>query len=305
MKYIDPYPSKIMLAGEYGVIVGGSALTIPYTRFNARVRSKSDITEGSREQAAKSQVYLGKIFNYLSQLPAETFHAAPDLDFFSANLDNFWLEMDIPTAYGLGSSGAVSAALYDMFFPGASDLSLEQQKEDLAAIESFFHGKSSGIDALTCHARAPIYFSSKGEIQKREFNPSEIPGGYRFFLLDSGECFDTAPLVGYFLEQMKNSMFASSIRNEYLEINQKLIEVLLGIRQGDPAMLIMVLSDYQYTHFRKMIPENMLDVWIEGQLSNEYYLKLNGSGGGYMLGITHESSMESLSERWKQKVTFI
>ena len=70
-------------------------------------------------------------------------------------------------------------------------------------------------------------------------------------------------------------------------------------------MLVMVLSDYQYTHFRKMIPENMLDVWIEGQLSNEYYLKLNGSGGGFMLGITHESSMESLSERWKEKVTFI
>lgn len=305
MKYKDPYPSKIMLAGEYGVVVGGSALTIPYTRFNARVRNKKDITKETREQAAKSQVYLGKIFSYLSQLPAETFHAAPDLDFFSANLDNFWLEMDIPTAYGLGSSGAVSAALYDIFFPGAEDLSLEQQKEDLAAIESFFHGKSSGIDALTCHARAPIYFSSKGEIQKREFNPSKIPGGYRFFLLDSGERFDTAPLVEYFLEQMKNSSFASSILNEYLMINQKLIEVLLGIREGDPAMLIMILSDYQYTHFRKMIPENMLDVWIEGQLSNEYYLKLNGSGGGYMLGITHESSMESLSERWKQKVTFI
>jgi len=294
-----------MLVGEYGVVVGGSAFTIPYTRFNARVRNKKDITKETREQAAKSQYYLDKIFRYLSQLPAETFHAIPDLEYFSANLGNFWLEMDIPTGYGLGSSGAVSAALYDLFFPEAAELSIEQQKEDLAAIESFFHGKSSGLDALTCHTRAPIYFSSKGEIQKKEFNPSEIPGGYRFFLLDSGERFETAPLVGYFLEQMKNSMFASSIRNEYLVINQKLIEVLLGIREGDPAMLIMVLSDYQYTHFRKMIPEKMLDVWIEGQLSNEYYLKLNGSGGGYMLGITHESSMESLSERWKEKVIFI
>ena len=77
------------------------------------------------------------------------------------------------------------------------------------------------------------------------------------------------------------------------------------MRQGDPAMLVMVLSDYQFTHFRKMIPENMLDIWVEGQLSNEYYLKLNGSGGGFLLGITHHTSVENLRERWKEKVIFI
>ena len=294
-----------MLVGEYGVVVGGSALTIPYPRFDAKVREISDIRKGESEEAELSQIYLGKLFSYISQLPGETFYAKPDLDFFSAQLKNYWLEMNIPTGYGLGSSGAVSAALYDLFFPGVSELSLEQQKEDLAAIESFFHGKSSGVDALTCHARTPLYFDGKGNIEKRDFDPSKIPGGYRFFLLDSGERFETGPLVKNFLQQMENSGFASSIRNEYLVINQKLIEILLGQRQGDPAMLVMVLSDYQYTHFRKMIPEKMLDVWIEGQISNEYYLKLNGSGGGYMLGITHESSMESLTERWKEKVTFI
>lgn len=294
-----------MLVGEYGVVVGGSALTIPYPRFHARVRERSNITDESREAAAKSQKYLGDLFRYISGLPPETFHTEPDLDFFSVSLDNFWLEMNIPSGYGLGSSGAVSAALYDLFFPGSASLGLAQQKEDLAAIESFFHGKSSGVDPLTCHARVPLYFNSNGAIERENFDPAKIPGGYRFFLLDSGERFETGPLVQEFLQQMKNSMFASSIRNEYLVINQKLIEILLGKREGDPAMLVMVLSDYQYTHFRKMIPEKMLDVWIEGQLSNEYYLKLNGSGGGYMLGIAHETSMESLSERWKDKVSFI
>lgn len=294
-----------MLAGEYGVVVGGSALTIPYTRFEARVREISDIPGDDRKRVELSQKYLDKLFSYISALPPETFSAKPDLAFFSANLGNFWLDINIPIGYGLGSSGAVSAALYDLFFPGARDLNLSQQKEDLAAIESFFHGKSSGLDALTCHSRSPLYLKTDGTIEKKEFDPKSIPGGYRFFLLDSGESFETGPLVGYFMEQMSISGFASSIRNEYLIINQKLIEILLGLRQGDPAMLIMVLSDYQYTHFRKMIPEKMLDVWIEGQISNEYYLKLNGSGGGYMLGITHESSMESLSERWKDRISWI
>lgn len=305
MKNRESYPSKIMLAGEYGVVVGGSALTIPYSHFSAKVRKRETLEEKNREEAKLSQNYLEKLFSYISGLNEDSFHARPDLDFFSANLKNYWLEMDIPTGYGLGSSGAVSAALYDLFFPGASDLNLRQQKEDLAAIESFFHGKSSGVDALTCHAGTPLYFDAEGNIHKKDFNPAAIPGGYRFFLLDSGQRFETGPLVQDFLSQMENSGFASSIRNEYLVINQKLIEILLGIRQGDPAMLVMVLSDYQYTHFRKMIPENMLDVWVEGQLSNEYYLKINGSGGGYMLGITHENSVDGLSERWGEKVIFI
>lgn len=305
MNYREVYPSKIMLAGEYGVVVGGSALTIPYPRFKAKVRETKHLDEKNKEQAELSQHYLEKLFRYISALNPESFHARPDLDLFSANLKNYWLELDIPTGYGLGSSGAVSAALYDLFFPGASALNLSQQKEDLAAIESFFHGKSSGVDALTCHAGTALYFDCEGKIHKQTFDPAKVPGDYRFFLLDSGQRFDTGPLVQDFLSQMEISGFASSIRNEYLVINQKLIEILLGIRQGDPAMLIMVLSDYQFTHFRKMIPENMLDIWVEGQLSNEYYLKLNGSGGGYMLGITHSSSVENLTERWKEKVIFI
>jgi mevalonate kinase len=305
MIHPDPYPSKIMLAGEYGVVIGGSALTIPYYRFDAKVRENGDTSAGETSEAEISQKYLLMLFNYISGLQPEVFHAKPDLDFFSANLKNFWLEMNIPTGYGLGSSGAVSAAVYDLFFPGAAGLSLEHQREDLAVIESYFHGKSSGVDALTCHARTPLYFNSNGTIEKKEFDPSTIRGGYRLFLLDSEERFETGPLVKEFLQRMNDNGFASSIRNEYLVINQKLIESLLGIGDGDPALLIRVLSDYQFTHFRKMIPERMLDVWIEGQLSNEFYLKLNGSGGGYMLGITHETSMESLSERWKEKITFI
>ena len=88
-------------------------------------------------------------------------------------------------------------------------------------------------------------------------------------------------------------------------MNQKLIETLLGEREADPGLIVRVLSDYQFTHFREMIPDKVADLWIEGQISNEYYLKLNGSGGGYMLGITHETSKGNLEERWKEKIIWI
>ena len=104
MTYREVYPSKIMLAGEYGVVVGGSALTIPYPRYKAKVRETKDLDDKNKEQAELSQHYLEKLFRFISGLKQDSFHARPDLDFFSVNLKNYWLEMDIPTGYGLGSS---------------------------------------------------------------------------------------------------------------------------------------------------------------------------------------------------------
>ena len=88
-------------------------------------------------------------------------------------------------------------------------------------------------------------------------------------------------------------------------MNKKLIEALLGEREVDPGLMLRLVSDYQLQYFRKMIPEKMLDVWIEGQVSNEFYLKLNGSGGGYMLGLTHQSFMEGMEERWGKNILWV
>ena len=295
----------ILLVGEYGVIAGGSALTIPFYRFGAKIRHSGQIPAGKEKEAASSMRYLEELFRYVKGIPVDSFHAAPDLKLFASSLQKYWLEMQIPTGYGLGSSGAVSAAVYSSFFPGSGDLTLVQQREDLARIESYFHGRSSGVDALTCFARKPLWFKPEGSIEPVAFNPSEIPGGYLFFLLDSKIKLETGPLVGYFLERMKESEFASFIRNEYLAINNKLIEVLLGTREADPALVLRALSDYQFNHFRRMIPDKVIDLWIDGQVTNEYYLKLNGSGGGFMLGITHLHFRESLEKKWKKDLIWI
>ena len=278
------YPSKIMLVGEYGVVVGGSALTIPFHHFYAAVRRMDDIPPGKEAEAARSARYLADLYTYIRELPEGSFHAKPDHSLFSRDLDRYWLDMNIPIGYGLGSSGAVSAAVYDLFFPAARMLDLPRQRADLATIESFFHGRSSGVDALTCHAMTSLHFPEDGTIQRVDLDPSALPGEYRLFLLDSGEKFDTGPLVKKFLANMEDQRFARSIREDYLLINRKLIESLLGLREADPAMLVRLVSDYQLNHMREMIPERMIDAWIEGLVTNEYYFKLNGSGGGFMLG---------------------
>lgn len=305
MKNLARYPSKVMLVGEYGVVVGGSALTIPFQRFHATVRETIDIEEAKYVLAEQSLKYLQSLYGYISSISPDLFHARPDLDRMQQEGGRYWIESSIPGGYGLGSSGAVSAAIYDLFFPGSRSISLGEQKADLATIESFFHGKSSGVDALTCHAGSALLFSQTGSVRKVELDPSRLQDGYLFFLLDSGEQFETGPLVKLFIQKMEKPGFASAIRSEYLDINQKLIEALLGERNADPALLVRALSDFQFKHFREMIPDKVIDLWIEGQITNEYYLKLNGSGGGYMLGITHDSSKELLESRWKEKIIWI
>jgi len=305
MKRSGTYPAKVMLAGEYAVVIGGSALTIPFHRFSARVRSVKDIPPGKEKEARQSIEYLKHLYDYIRRIPASGFHAPPDLDLFSGNLDTCWADLDIPVGFGLGSSGAVSAAVYDLFFPGSQELTLPQQKEDLALIESYFHGKSSGVDALTCHASSGLRFYPSGSVEKVLFDPAEIQGGYRFFLLNSGESSGTGPLVKHFLDRMKDAEFRRAMEEEYLPLNQKLIETLTGEREADPSMLMNMISSFQLEYFRRMIPDNMTDLWIEGQVSNEYYLKLNGSGGGYFLGITHRTYRERLAERWGPDLLWI
>lgn len=305
MKKLLEYPAKVMLVGEYAVILGGSALTIPFPRFRAIVRPVKDIPSGKEKQAQQSFEYLGLIYDYIRDIPPGRFHASPDLEYFAANLKKHWLDLDIPIGFGLGSSGTVSAAIYDLYFRGADALSLKHKKEDLALIESFFHGKSSGVDALSCHAGVALRFESSGNIDTPDFNPARLPGDYRFFLLNSGERYDTGPLVRHFLSQMEDSRFKQAMEEEYLPLNQFLLEALLGERETDPATMLKWVSDFQLKHFRKMIPDKALDLWIEGLVSNEYYMKLNGSGGGMMLGITHESFRESLEDRWEKQVLWI
>jgi len=147
-----------MLVGEYGVIAGGSALTIPFRKFTAKIRTVNDVPAGKEKEVQRSLEYLKCLYDYIRTIPATSFHAPPDLGHFSTNLHTYWLDHNIPIGYGLGSSGVVSAAVYDMFFPVSDTLTLQQQKEDLALIESYFHGRSSGVDALTCHAGSALRF---------------------------------------------------------------------------------------------------------------------------------------------------
>ncbi len=290
------YYAKLMLAGEYGVIAGSEAITVPFRKYHARLAQR-DEREDQVPMIIQSVASLRKLLIYIRSLPKNSFYASPDTDKFEESLKKgYYIDSTIPQGYGIGSSGAVSALVYDQFFHAIKKMSPEQQRKDLATLESCFHGKSSGVDAMTSYADAPLHFLPDGEIRHIETDPLRPRTGYRFFLLDSGQVFDTGPLVRLFLEKMQNKDFAQLIKSDYGALIQKFIGAMNGTTDHDSALIFRAISDFQWNHFTPMIPENMKDAWINGQVSNAYYLKLNGSGGGFMLGIAHENVKEEVEQ---------
>ena len=285
------YCAKLMLAGEYGVISGGEAITVPLDLYSAKLAER---IEGEDEDTINASVSsLRKLLSYIQSLPKNSFFAYPQVREMNDLLKKgFYIKSSIPMGYGIGSSGTVCALIYDQFFSGTKNLSLQQQRKDLATMESLFHGKSSGVDAMTSFTGNALHFLGDGAIRPVERDPLKPMGKYRFFLLDSETVFDTGPLVKTFLNKMEDHSFKKAIKEDYLPMISKFIESLTGERNVDPGLLFRAISDFQCNNFREMIPQKMEDAWIDGQVSNTYYLKLNGSGGGFMLGIAAEESME-------------
>jgi len=306
MDFEKRYYAKLMIVGEYGVILDGEALTIPLKQFHAslaRLEALEDQQNSEAHQAAVASInHLRNLAIYLQELPPNSFHAQSDPALLTQEVTRgTYIRSTVPEGYGIGSSGVVSAIVYDQFFSGKEDLNPEQLRKDLATIESYFHGKSSGVDALSCYLGKPLHFADGGRIEQPGFSPSRIPGSYRLFLVDSEAVFETGPLVQKFLEKMKEPAYASTIQQEFLPLNRKLIALLTGKSAGNPAMVFRAISDLQFREFREMIPDNIEDHWLYGQLSNSFYLKLNGSGGGFVLGICHENVTSEVEQHFTGK----
>ena len=150
------YHSKIILFGEYSMIFDATALMVPLRKFSAQWRQASHLSP----EAASSNASLQRFADYLS-----TFNEAKNaLDLLRFNHElqyNLYLDSDVPSGYGLGSSGVLVAAVYDRYALHKLD-DLLQLKALFGQMESFFHGSSSGIDPLQCYLGKPFASVPKG-----------------------------------------------------------------------------------------------------------------------------------------------
>tara|TARA_Y100000385_G_scaffold12021_1_gene12390 strand:+ start:3338 stop:4267 length:930 start_codon:yes stop_codon:yes gene_type:complete len=300
--------SKILLFGEYGIIKNSKGLSIPYNSFKGGLKI-GDINSKIVDQSNRSlQIFRDFLSNIDSSI------VVFDLKKMNKDLSNgMYFDSTIPQGYGVGSSGALVAAFYDRYainkFTVLENLTRDkilQLKSIFSSMESFFHGKSSGLDPLNSYLSLPILIHSKDQIETTGIPLQSSNGKGAVFLIDSGESSETAPMVDIFFKSMKNTNYSKVIREDFIRITDSCVDNFLA---GDFKSLffdIKNLSKVVLENFKPMIPQNFHKIWAKGIESNDYFLKLCGSGGGgYILGFSQDfEKAKSALKGYKLQVVY-
>ncbi len=274
----DRYYSKLILFGEYSMIFDATALMIPLKRFSAQWQIPQ-----SRNRAASttSNQSLKCFCQYLSE--NDELSNLIDIQCLKKDLnEGLFLASNVPSGYGLGSSGALVAAVYDRYAV-QKECDYLQLKAVFGLMESHFHGSSSGIDPLQCYIGQPFKITSeKVELLSDDFLKKDI----RIFLIDTKIKSNTKPLVNHFKQQRDNPDFLKRFHKEYLPCVKVCIDTMID---GNNEMFfnsLKQLTKGQLQFFRPMITDNTMALFTS-DFNFHFGVKISGSGGGgYVLGFT-------------------
>ncbi len=266
------YPSKLLLFGEHTVLRGSQALAMPLPNYAGRWQFSDDKTK---------QYDLPKLANYLKNLVENGEITLDTEGVFAALAQGLFFDSNIPRGYGAGSSGAVVAAIYDIF--GLDKTSkINELKIILGKIESFFHGESSGLDPLVSYVKKPILIRSDKTMTTLETAGNDLSR----FLIDTKQSRKTELLVKIFLEKTARSPeFNALILSELVPLVDEAITAFLTNQTAFLFETVHKISWFQHRFFPEMIPMAFKNIWLEGLLGDVYKLKLCGAGGGgFILG---------------------
>lgn len=264
------YPAKALLFGEYTVILGSKALAIPVNQYFGYWNYHPEVNP--------THHLLSSLYSYLLESPIE-FSKYIDLAHFKKELDSgLYFESTIPHGYGIGSSGALCAALFDHFKrPEYIEMNQLQLQSLLAQIENYFHGLSSGLDPLVSYLQKPIVIHTPGE--QRILDTGEYNKSLSIYLADSGFSRKTEPLVEHFRVLLSDPTFKNALEEEIKPLVNKCIDQWIS-KEAAVFDSIKLLSRLQFKYFKDFIPENIIQLWNETEADVDLAMKLCGAGGG-------------------------
>ncbi len=283
-------PAKLLLFGEYSILIGSSAISLPLHLFGSALKSG-----GPTPEAAQSNRELRQFHGFLAN-PGNGFPDIPLLERFRKELDEgLWLSSTIPERYGMGSSGAVTAAVFDRYITGRETFAGDVNGEDLqalrsrfAAMESFFHGTSSGFDPLVSYLDRPLQIQHN-VISTVTFPGNADSGGSGLLLIDSGIPCSTGARVGDFLRHFAPGGAVTPDGRRLIQLTNTAIGQLLQGNHNALREAVRSLSGFQHETLSGLVPGHLHPCWREGLATGMFSLKLCGSGGGgFLLCFAHD-----------------
>lgn len=273
--------SKLLLFGEYGVMLGSKALCMPFPKFAGHFSFfHADPTESQQE----SNDALRGFVSYLESVEGLSRKFA--LGKFASDLQNgLYFSSSIPIGYGVGSSGALCAAFYSRYAV-AKEVGCDSLKSDLSKVESYFHGQSSGIDPLISYTAKPLLVDADNHVSILKSLRVSSKNEIQLFLVDTAVKRKSVNLVSSFINYLNESGNAG-LKEQQLLLTNRCVENFIGDDAGSKLQSFRDLSQFQCQHFKLLIPESFVGIWDEGITSEKFYLKLCGAGGGgFLLGVT-------------------
>jgi len=291
----ETFNSKLLLFGEYGLMFDAMALSVPFPKFQGCL--DFDLDHSNSESTYEILMFyehlkIGESYQHL--------HFPFNLERLEHDLSHgLYFNSNIPQQYGVGSSGALVAALfsrYAVYSASAIKETPELLKSDLALLESHFHGKSSGIDPLISYLNQPLLLDSQKKIQTLQFDLSQT--GLSIALIDTNTVGSTGPLVEHFIDRFNSLEFKSTFERQFIPANNGCINALLNSKRSEFFLSLEQLILFQLQQFQRMIPLNYHSI-ISDALKEKVFIKLLGSGGGGFLLAFAESEQKLIA--WSDK----
>ena len=263
--------SKILLFGEYGIMLNSDALSIPFKKFSGYLQKSNLI---SNEQRISNKKII-ELYNYI--IKNESLSKIINFQNFKNDIDSgLYFNSNIPIASGLGSSGALVSSIINKYSKiDLSSIQNEELKKIMSIIESKFHGNSSGFDPLVSFFNKPIMLSA-GNIKL--LDNLKFPN-FKIYLIDSEISSSTSEMIELFNQKQNQKDFLSVFNSSFIKnTNECIYNLMYSSNHFKDS--IKNLSETTFENMNEMIPESINEIWQEGLQSNKYFLKLCGSGGG-------------------------
>ncbi len=284
------YPSKLLLFGEHTVLYGSEALAIPMKNFF-----------GVWKQGIDDYDMYKYMYDFYIWIKENIKDINTDT-FYKDYCKEYTLHSNIPIGYGVGSSGVICAAIFDKYYTGVA-LNMLETKAYLGAMESYFHGKSSGLDPLVTYMNQGIHIQEDKSLVSVDCTPVNN----HIFVVDTGQNRSTATYVNIFKEKYQSLHFRETIEAELFPLVKDGIQSYLHDKLEETIEVIKQISFFQYKYLNEFILESDKIIWNQIIGTPDIGLKLCGAGGGgFMLGITKDKELAyNIVGRMKYPIHFL
>jgi len=275
------FPAKLLLFGEYSVLVGSDAFAVPFEKFSGKLISHDNraITDPLFN---RSNLSLKQFLAYLQRNEniAEA-NRYLHLDRLAHDIgQGLVFDSSIPENYGVGSSGALVAAIYYTYRKTDPDSTLMDLRKQLAFLESAFHKESSGTDPLVSYLNKPVFIRGS-EIICPDIFLDEIRKHININLIDSRiQSFTKSGIdnfqSGFFHGPSNKELF----HRNYIPLINRITDKMLSNDYDHLMEEILLVSKLQLQLFPDLFTPEIRLTAQRGVDTGEYAIKLCGSGGG-------------------------